>query len=164
MKWTRLLLFATFAALGVWAWVALHPSPEEIIRKQLQGVARAVSFGPGEGYLAKLAGAERLADFFSTNVEVRLDVPGRQEHTLASREEIQQEALAARAAAGSLSVTFPDVAVVVDAGGASAVADLTLQAKVGGQPDLIVQEMKFTLRKINSQWLIVKVETLRTLS
>ncbi len=164
MKWLRLLLFAAVAALGAWAWVVLHPSPEKVIRKQLQGAARAVSFGPDEGYLAKLAGAQRLADFFSTNVDVQLDVPGRQEHRLAGREEIQQEALAARAAVRSLSVTFPDVTVIVNAGDASAVADLTLQAKVAGEPDMIVQEMKFTLRKINGQWLIVKVETVRTLS
>jgi len=100
VKWPRLLLLAAVAALGVWAWTALHPSPERLIRKQLEGVARAVSFRPNEGYLAKLAGARSLPDFFSTNVEINIDLPGRQEHRLAGREEIQQAALAARTGAG----------------------------------------------------------------
>jgi hypothetical protein len=163
MKWPRLLLATVVVALGAWAWMALHPSPETLIRKLLDGVARAASFGPNQGYLAKLNGAQTLADFFSTNVEVNLDVPGRQEHRLAGREEIQQAALAARASVQSLAVNFPDVTIMVNADKESAVADATLQARVAGEQDMIVQEMKFTLRKINGSWLIVKVETVRTL-
>ncbi|MGA2176135.1 MAG: hypothetical protein ABSH38_14255 [Verrucomicrobiota bacterium] len=164
MKRSRLLLLAAVAALGVWAWMALHPSPERLIRKQLEGVAHAVSFGPHEGNLAKLAAAQRLGDFFSINVDVQIDVPGVQEHRLAGREEIVQAALAARASVQALNVAFPDVTVMVNADQESAVADLTLQARVAGEPQMIVQEMKFTLRKINGQWLIVRVETVRTLS
>ena len=63
----------------------------------------------------------------------------------------------------SLTVTFPDVTVIVDSDQESAVADLTLQARVSGEQEMVVQEMKATLRKINGQWLIVKVETVRTL-
>ena len=163
MKWRRLVLLAVVAALGVWAWVALHPSAERVIRKQLEGVARAVSFGPKEGNLARLVRAERLGDFFSTNVDVEIEVPGREEHRMAGRAEIQQAALAARASAQSLSVAFPDVTVIMNADRESAVADATLQARVGGETDLIVQEVKFTLRKIDGEWLIVKVETVRTL-
>ena len=164
MKWSRILLLAVVAALAVGAWVLLHPSPEHLIRKQLEGVAHAVSFGPKESYLARLAAAQRLAGFFSTNVEVQINVPGHQENRLAGREEIQQAALSAQASVQALSVTFPDITIIVNADQQSAVADLTLQAQVAGQPDMIVQEMKFTLRKINGNWLIIKVETVRTLS
>jgi len=151
-------------ALGAWAWMALHPSPERLIRRQLEGVARAASFGPDQGYLAKMAGAQRLPDFFSTNVEVQIDIPGHHGHRLAGREEIQQAALASRASVQSMTVTFPDVTVIVNADQESAVADLTLQARVSGEQETVVQEMKATLRKINDQWLIVKVETVRTLN
>jgi hypothetical protein len=164
VKWPRVFLLAVVAALVVWAWMALHPSPERLIRRQLEGVARAASFSPNQGYLSKLAGAQSLADFFSTNVEVNIDLPGHKGHRLAGREDIQQAALASRAAVQSMSVTFPDITVIVDADQESAVADLTLQARVAGEQDMIVQEMKVTLRKINGQWLIIKVETVRTLS
>ena len=164
MKCLRVLALAGVAALAVWVWIALHPSPEKLIVNQLAGAAHAVSFGPGEGYLAKLAGAQRVGKFFSTNVEVQIDVPGHHEHRLAGRAEIQQAALAARASLKGLSVTLPDVTVIVNADGESAVADLALEARVAGETDMMVQEMKFALRKIDGRWLIVKVETVRTLS
>jgi hypothetical protein len=164
MKWPRLLLLAVVAALAGWVWVALHPNPEKLIRKQLEGVAHAASFGPNQGALAKLADAESLADYFSTNVEIKIDLPGHQEHRLMGREEIPPAALAARGTVRGLSVSFPDITVIVNADQESAVADVTLQAQVAGEQDMIVQEVKVTLRKINDKWLIVKVETVRTLS
>jgi hypothetical protein len=163
VKWPRLILFAVLAALGVWAWTALHPGPERAIRKQLEGLARAVSFAPDEGNFAKLARAGRLGDFFSTNVDVEVDVPGVEKHTLSGRAAVQQAALAARATVRGLSVAFPDVTVRVNADKESGAADATLQARVAGEPDLIVQELKFTLRKIEGRWLIVKVEAVRAL-
>jgi len=163
MKWPRLLLLAVVVGLMAWAWVAMHPSPEKLIRKQLDGVARAASFGPNQGALAKLAGAESLEDFFSTNVEIKIDVPGHQEHRLMTRSEIPQVAMGVRASVRSLSVAFPDVTVTINADQESAIADATLQVKVADEPDMIVQEVKVTLRKSKGQWLIVKVETVRTL-
>src|SRR5580658_4526241 len=106
MKWPRLLLLAVVLALLAWAWVALHPSPEKLIRKQLDGVARAASFEANQGTLAKLAGAESLEDFFSTNVEIKIDVPGHREHRMMGRSEIPQVAMGVRASVRSLSVAF----------------------------------------------------------
>jgi len=163
MKWPRLLLPVVVVAILAWTWVVMHPSPENLIRKKLDGVARAASFGANQGALAKLAGAESLEDFFSTNVEIKIDVPGHQEHRLMGRSEIPQVAMGVRSSVRSLSVTFPDVTVVVQADQESAIADATLQVKIGGESDMIVQEVKVTLRKTNGQWLIVKVETVRTL-
>jgi hypothetical protein len=163
VKWPRLFFLAVVVALGAWAWVALHPDPERLIRRRLESLAHAASFGSNQGYLSKAAGAERLADFCATNIEVNIDVPGRQEHRLAGREDIQQAALAVRASVQAVTVTFPDVTVLVSADKQSAVADLTLQAQVAGERDMIVQEMKITLQKIDGQWLLVKAETVRTL-
>jgi hypothetical protein len=163
MKRSRLFLIAVVPALCAWAWMALHPSPERLIRRQLDGVARAASFGPNQGALAKLSSAQTLAYFFSTNVEVNLDIPGHPDHRLLGREEIQQAALAARGSVQSLTVTFPDVTLIVNADKKSAVADLTLQVRISGEQDMIVQEMKVTLRKIDGDWLVTKVETVRAL-
>jgi hypothetical protein len=163
VKWPRFFLLAVVVALGAWAWVALHPGPERLIRRRLEGLAHAASFGPNQGYLAKLAGAQSVADFCATNIEVNINVPGSQEHRLAGREDIQQAALALRASVQAVTVTFPDVTVQVSADQQSAVADLTLQARVAGEQEMIVQEVKVTLQKIDGQWLMVKVETVRTL-
>jgi hypothetical protein len=163
MKWPRLLLLAVAGALAVWVWAAWHPSPEKLIRKQLDGLARSASFGPNQGMLAKVAHAEGLSDFFSTNVEIKIDAPGHQEHRLMARSEIPQMAMGLRSSVQSLSVAFPDVTVIVNADEQSAIADATLQVKVSGEADVIVQEVKITLRKMDGHWLILKVETVRTL-
>ncbi|MGD0087543.1 MAG: hypothetical protein ABSC24_10495 [Verrucomicrobiota bacterium] len=160
----RVLSVAALVAVGVWLWTVLFPSPEKVIRQRLATVAKRASFAPDEGTLARLADAESLAGYFSTNVEIDLDVPGRLQHTILGRDEITQTAVAARSTVSGLSVKFLDVTVTLGPDKQSAVADFTVEARVGGEPDLIVQEMKFTLRKIDGQWLITRVETIRTLS
>ncbi|MGA2800780.1 MAG: hypothetical protein ABSE97_00175 [Verrucomicrobiota bacterium] len=160
----RIVLVAALLALGVWMWTMLFPSPEKVICKRLTELARTVSFSPNEGNLARLAGAQNLAFFFSTNVEVTLDVPGRVQHHLLGRSEITQAALGAQSAVSGLDVKFPDINITIAPDKQSAVADLTVEVRVSGQQDLIVQEMKFTLQKTDGEWLVTRIETVRTLS
>ncbi len=159
----RLVLVALVAAAGVWLWGVLFPNPEQVIRKRLADTARAASFAPGESYLSRLSAAQRLSGFFATNVEVSIEVPGHQEREWTGREEILQAALGARATLASLSVTFPDVILVIAPGKESATADLTAEARMPGEPDPFVQEMKFNLIKVGSEWLITRVQTVQTL-
>lgn len=160
----RVVLLAALMAVGIWLWTILFPSPEKIIRHQLSAVAKHASFTADESTLARLASAESLAGYFSTNVEVNLDVPGRDGHSILGRDEITQVALASRSATSSLSIKFLDADVIVAPDKQSATADLTVEARVSDDQDLIVQEMKFTLQNISGQWLITRVETIRTLS
>ena len=160
----RIILFAALAALGIWLWTVLFPSPEKVIRKRLVGLANAVSFSSDGNNLVRLAGAQSLGGFFSVDVQVDIDVPGHERHSFTSRQEITQAALAARSAVTALKVKFPDINITVAPDKQSAVANLTLEARVSGQPDLIVQEMKFTLQKTDGKWLVTHVETVRTLS
>ena len=159
----RVVWLAALVAAGLWLWAVLFPSPEKVVRQRLATVAQRASFTADESALARLADAESLAGYFSTNVEIDLDVPGRIQHTILGRDEITQTAAAARSTVSSLSVKFLDVTLTIGPDKQSAVADLTLQAQVAGERDMIVQELKITLQKIDGQWLIVKVETVRTL-
>lgn len=160
----RIVLLAGLAALSVWLWTMIFPSPEKSIRRQLGEVAKRASFTADEGTLARVAGAQSLASYFSTNVEVRLDVPELAQITTLDRNEITQYALAARSNVNSLTVKFLDVNVTLAPNRRSAIADFTVEAHVPGEQELFVQEMKFTLQKISGQWLITRVETIRTLS
>jgi hypothetical protein len=63
-----------------------------------------------------------------------------------------------------MKVQFPDINITVAPDKQSAVADLTIAVSIAGEHDSIVQEMKITLQKISGQWLIIRVETVRTLS
>jgi hypothetical protein len=160
----KFVFIAAIVALGVWLWLVLFPSPERAIRKQLTKLAQTVSFSANEGDLAKLASAQNVAGFFSTNVEVNINLPGREQQAFAGRDEITQAVLASRSAVSGSDVEFPDVNVTVSPDKQSATADVTVEAKISGQPDPIIQEMKFTFEKSEGKWLIRKVETVRTLS
>jgi len=159
------VLLAALLALGAWFCVyILFPNPEKIIRQRLTQLAGKASFSAGEGNLGKLAAAEDIAGYFATNVEVDINVPGRVQHTLMGRAEIQQAALGARERLNGLTVQFPDINITVGPGKQSAVADLTVEVRVAGESDTVVQEMKFTFQKTEDGWLITRVETVRTLS
>jgi hypothetical protein len=159
----RCLVLLAAGACGVWLWTALFPSPEKIITRQFEKLARAASVQPGAGYLPRMAGAQTVGGFFSTNVDVNIDTLGFQQHAAMSRDDIVQAMMAAHLS-GGLTVKFPDINVTVDPDQQSAQADITVEAQAPGEQDMTVQEMRFTLRKLDGKWLITRVQTVRTLS
>jgi len=147
----------------VWLWLVLFPSPERVFAGQFEKLAHAASVQPGEGYLARMFGAQTAGGFFSTNVEVNIDMPGHRQQTTMSRDDIVQ-AMMAMHVSGGLTVKFMDISVDVGADKQTAQADMTVEARVPGEQDMMVQEIKFTLRKIDGKWLIIRVQTVRTFS
>jgi hypothetical protein len=163
----RVVQLALLATALFWLWTIFFPSPQKVIRKQLTRLATDVSFSKSDGSLTKLAGlaeASDLSGFFSTNVEVNVDTPGHEQHAFAGRDEITQAALLARQETSTLSVKFPDIAVTVAPDKQSATADVTVEVNAAGISDDFVQELKISFEKSNRQWLIQKVETVRTIS
>ncbi len=151
-------------ALSFWLWTILFPSPEKIIRRQLAGVAAAASFADNEGLVKQAARISELIGYFSVDAQITFDAPAHGQFILSGRSEIQELAVAARKAVRSLAVEFLDVDVTLAADKQSATVDLTATAKVPSERNHYVQEMKFVLMKINGKWLIVRAETVKTLS
>ncbi|HXF09303.1 MAG TPA: hypothetical protein VN625_00870 [Desulfuromonadaceae bacterium] len=160
----RLLLAAGFIALSAWLWTILFPSPDKAIRHRLDEIARTASFIADESPLLIAGKAQKMAGYMSTNIEVTLDVAGEVPHKLSGRDEIQQAAAGAHMATRSLVVQFLDPEVVVGADKQSATVNLTVKAQPDGQKDFIVQQMRFTFRKMNGEWLVTRIETVRALS
>ncbi|MDD5139988.1 MAG: hypothetical protein PHY43_07000 [Verrucomicrobiales bacterium] len=161
----RLALLAVVVAAGVWLWIVIFPGPEKIIRQRLAEIARLASFKADENPLAALGGAQKLAGFCSPDLQVKLAAPVNVEHTFESRQEIVQSVLAARSTfGGTLKVEFVDVLVTLAPDKQSAEADLTARMQSSGSKELNVQEIKFTLKKVDGQWLVTRVETVRTFS
>jgi hypothetical protein len=156
------ILLVLLGAALYWFWPA---SPEHIIKKQLVEVAKLASFGANEAPLAKLSNSQKLTLHFANELEILIDVPGRaHQQVFHTHDELLQAAMGARSTLGSLQVEFLDINVIVGPDKASAVADLTARIFIAGDKDFIVQEMKFSLRKIDGEWLIYRVETVKTLS
>src|ERR1700739_1522944 len=129
----RVIVLVALIALGVWLWTILFPSPEKIIRKQLAKLAQDTSFSQNENNLVKIADAQSIANFFTSNVEVNITIPGHEQETLSGRHEITTGALASRQEATALDVKFPDVNVTVAPDRNSATADVTVDATVSGE-------------------------------
>jgi len=64
----------------------------------------------------------------------------------------------------SMKVGLFDVNVTVSPDKRSATANLTVKVGTARDKDFYVQEMNITLQKIEGDWLITRVETIRTLS
>jgi len=159
----RCIVAGVLVGLGFWGWRVFFPSPEEMIRKRLNEIARVASFSSKEGLLAKAWNANALGEFFTLDVQVTIDVPGTQ-HTISGRDELLQAVVGARAEGGSLSIEFPDIKVVVAPDGNSAVVNLTAKGKVSRQQETYVQELRMRMTRIKRDWLINQVETAKTIS
>ena len=64
----------------------------------------------------------------------------------------------------SLSLEFLDPVITISPNKQTAFVNLTVRGKVPNDRDMLVQECKFTLKKVGRSWLIRKVETVKTLS
>ena len=159
----RLLFLASAIALGFWTWNILFANPKTIIWNRLKHLAELASYSAREGNISRITSIEKLGGFFTENAKAMVDVPGAETHTFDSRDELMQAALAARSSAGSMQVKFLDPNIQVDLSDQSALIDVTLTAKIDNETDAIVQELKFTMRKIKGDWLITHVETVKTL-
>jgi len=160
----RAILGAAIVAIGIWIWVVMFPGPERAIRLRLAELAKSASFGGNESPLAKLANSQRLAGFFTSDVEIDVDAPGRPKLTLNGRDSLAQAAMQVRSVYSGLQVEFLDINIILAPDKQSAEANLTLKGRLAGEKDMIVQELRMLLNKLEGTWKVKKVETVKTLS
>ena len=159
----RLAFLGALGAVGFWAWHLFFPGPEQIVRKRLAELAQTASILPNEGSLTILAKTQRLSSLFSADAQVAIDVPGRSIQTLSGREEIQRAAMGARSMLNILKIEFVDVIVDVGPSRQSAIAHLTATANLPGEKIPEVEELAISFRRIDRDWLINRVESVKTL-
>ena len=165
MKWAwRALALLATVGLCIYVWTLLFPRPERMIRKRLSELSKVVSFKANEAPLAAMANASKVADFFTRDIQIRVDVPGGSAQIINGREELFEIAHRVRLMGGSLDVQLFDINLVVASDKKSAEANLTLRARVAGDRDQIIQELKLMLNKFEGNWRIQRLETVKTLS
>jgi hypothetical protein len=141
----------------------LFPNQEKIIRKRLGDMAKAASFTSEKGLVSQAWTASSLAEYFTPDVEVTLDAPGIQ-HTLSGRDELMQAAMASRRMFKSLKITLPDIKITLSPDKTSAEVYLTGEARVPGEKEFFLQELRLRLIRVKQDWLIKNVQTVKTLS
>lgn len=161
----RILIPAVLIGLGVWLWIYLNPSPQEAIRRQLAGLAKVASFEEREGLVSRASSAQKLAGYFAAEVTMNIEPRGIFPEQV-SRVEISEQAFYLRSQKGirSFKVKILDPVITLGADNKSAIVELTLHAESEGEKHLLVQEMKFMMRAVEDDWLIIRLETVRTLN
>jgi hypothetical protein len=151
-------------AMVVVSWTVwrLFPSDETKIRRELQKLSELATFTGKEGNFKRVAAASRLADHFTVNAEIVVQVAGVDLQGLHGRAEIQQVALAGMARAGGVKVDLYDMVVKVAPDKLNATTELTAKITPTGERDFFLQELRFQMKKEDSQWLIDRVETMQT--
>ena len=163
MRWfSRAVLAGVLAALGIWCWHTWFPSPEKAIRKRLKELAQLASFASNEAPVARLFNCEKLTTLFTSDVKIELDATGWQQ-TLSGHDQLFQAAMVVRQRFGGFSVDFIDIDITLGPERQSAITDLTAKGKMAGEKDLLVEELRFSLKKVKGMWLINRVETVKTL-
>jgi hypothetical protein len=163
-EWTiRIILIAALAAIGFGAWTVLYPNPERVIKKRLGEMAQAASFSSEQGIARQAWNASSLAEYFTPDVEVLLNAPMVQ-HTINGRDELMEAAVGARRVVKELRVSFPDIKVTLAPDKATAEVYVTGEARVPGQKEFFLQELRLRLIKVKRDWLIKRVETVKALS
>lgn len=159
----RLILLTAVAALGFWLWTILFPSPEKIVLKKISSLAATATFSADTGNIVRASKISNLISYFSTDAQIVVDVPGTASGTLNSRDEIREAAAGTFTRLKSLDVKFLDATPKVAADKQSAEVSCTAEIHIGESKDFGVQELRFQLKKIESDWLITRIETVKTL-
>ena len=160
----RLVLLVTVVAIGFWCWTFLFPSPEKLVLKKIAGLASTATIGASDGNITRATKVSNLIGYFAVDAEIHFDVTGYPVRTLSGRDEIREAAAGGFTTLTTLNVQFLDVTVRIGADKLTADVSCTAKVNAGDSKDFGVQEMHFQLKKIDGDWLITKVETVKTLS
>lgn len=159
----RILVIAAIAGLSLWVWFKFFPGDGAVIRRTLAKVAKAASFSPNEAPLTRLGNAKELANFFARDARIEINIRGLRDQNIEGREQLFELGLAARSTGPGATIELLDPVIDFSGSRDGAIVGVTLKAQISGQPDLIVQELRLTMRKRSGEWLIERVETVKTL-
>jgi hypothetical protein len=159
----RIALLAGIAALGFWLWTVLFPSPEKIVLRKISALAATATINSGDGAITRATKVSSVIGYFSTDAEINFDVSGVGARSLSGRDEIREAAAAGFASVTSLKVQFQDATAHVGPDRQTAEVSCTAHVTAGDNKDTGIQELHFQFRKIDGDWLITKVETVKTL-
>jgi hypothetical protein len=159
----RIAGLAILAGVGFWLWTVFFPSPEQAVLKRIAALSATATMGANEGAIVRASKVSSLIGFFSTDAEINYDIPGVGAGSWSGRDEIRESAAGGFSRAAALSVQFMDVIVRVGADRQSAEVSCTARVNTGDSKDLGIQELRFQFKKFDRDWLITRVETVKTL-
>ena len=159
----RVAVFIAAAAAAFWFVTVLFPSPEKVVLKKVSKLAAVATVKAGDGNILRVTKVSELIGYFSTDAEINYDVSEVGSHTISSRDEIREAAAGAFPQLSSLTVQFLDARAKVAPDRQSATVTCTARVNVADGKDFGIQEVRFEFKKIEKDWLITRLETVKTL-
>ena len=158
----RIVILAVIVMVGLWGLRTFFPSPEKAILARLKQVSKLACFDSNEGGIARMANVLKLTSCFTTEADCILDSADVGQMVFHGRNDIRDAALGARSRLNSLKVDFFDIAISFAPDNLTATANLTVRVGLPTDKDFFVKQAKFTLTKVDGDWLISHAETLKT--
>jgi hypothetical protein len=131
--------------------------------KRISSLATTATVSASDGNITRAAKVSSLTGYFSTDVEVQVEGPELGRRTITGRDEIREIAAGGMANVSSIKVQFDDATAHVAPDKQSAEVNCTARVTAKDSKDFGIQELQFQLKKIDGDWLITKVETVKTL-
>jgi hypothetical protein len=147
----------------VWLGFNLFPGDHTIIRKRLQSIARLASMPGPESALARLSAANKLTAFFKPNVVINLQSLSAELESIQGADQLREIVVLARSNLQQLQIQFLDMQIEIDPAGQAASVLLTALADVNNEKQAVVQELRFRLERVDRQWFVAQVETVKAL-
>lgn len=160
-EWNKYGLLLAAVVVGAVVLRALIPSDERRVHALLARMVHEINQESGRGAFSDLAAANRVADYFGPEFEIRINATGAPELDICDRSELIQVLLHARKSRRGVKIALLDPHTV-RISKTNAVLEATGKAEVSGNTDVFVSELRFTLVKIDRRWRIRKVESIRT--
>lgn len=160
---SRVILILILGMLGFWLYTVFFPNPEKVVLKRIASLAKAATVNSSDGNITRAAKVSSIISYFSTDAEIHVDGREVGNKTITGRDEIREIAAGGMANVSALEVQFDDATAHVAPDKQSAEVSCTARVSVKDNKDFGIQELKMELKKIDGDWLITKVETVKTL-
>jgi len=157
----RLLVLLLVAGLAILALRGYLESDRRQIERQFERLAEAASVQGTESPIEQIAQAAQVVRFFTNDVVLRLGQDS--SSVIAGRDALVALAAQARRR-GPLQVMFDDVQVSVGGPDSASVYATVTATGANLQSEVVeAREISVTLQKVDGDWLIARVEGVRTL-
>lgn len=145
--------------LAAWLVYQLLPNDEKAIRQTMDRLVKAASINPNDSGFTRLAYADRLASFFTTNAVLSLEGLGADFPVINGHTDLRQSAMAARANLKQAEFELADVHVTMRNDPHHANAYIAIRGQVNYETNRFGQAFRLTLTKVGGRWLISELNT-----
>ncbi|HVY69161.1 MAG TPA: hypothetical protein VHH73_04500 [Verrucomicrobiae bacterium] len=158
----KIIAVATLALAAFGIWWLFFPGDQRVIRSRVEKIARLASVGAGESQILRVSKTERLVDMLAADVGVSLEGTGADFTSFAGKDQFAEGLRVARLRARQAKVQLLDVVFDSEPDGQQAVTRMAALAEVDGEQNRVAQEIRISWRKVDGQWLIAKIETVKS--